>query len=85
MSPPKQKRRRGKTALQDAEQQEAYCLLAFLQPLKAKARRCISCRARVTNRNLGGFNGRSARSGSLFCLRCADWPSQLLLNLGGTR
>ena len=30
----------------------------------------------------GGNNGRSALTGELFCLRCADYPRQLLLALG---
>jgi hypothetical protein len=33
---------------------------------------CVACGTRVTNRNLGGYSGRSALSGSLWCERCAD-------------
>jgi hypothetical protein len=35
-------------------------------------RRCVVCHAPVTNQNLGGYNGRSALSGDLWCLLCAD-------------
>jgi hypothetical protein len=39
-------------------------------------RRCVACGTRVTNRNLGGYSGRSALSGSLWCDRCADCAQQ---------
>jgi hypothetical protein len=45
-------------------------------------RECVCCSARVSNRNLGGFSGRSALIGELYCLRCADLPRQRLLNFG---
>jgi hypothetical protein len=35
-------------------------------------RQCVVCHVPVTNQNLGGYNGRSALSGDLFCLSCAD-------------
>ena len=35
-------------------------------------RRCVVCGAHVTNQNLGGYDGRSALSGDLWCLSCAD-------------
>jgi hypothetical protein len=34
-------------------------------------RRCVVCGRTVTNQNLGGYNGRSALSGDLWCLSCA--------------
>ena len=37
-----------------------------------RVRGCVACGWRVTNRNLGGFDGRSALSGSLWCYDCAD-------------
>jgi hypothetical protein len=37
---------------------------------------CVACGTRVTNRNLGGYSGRSALSGSLWCERCADSAQQ---------
>jgi len=49
------------------------------RPRRSPVRRCVACGARVTNRNLGGNNGRSALSGPLWCLQCADRPQQLLL------
>ena len=48
---------------------------------KAPVRRCVVCGSRVTNRNLGGYNGRSALSGTLWCSRCADSPAQRILLL----
>jgi hypothetical protein len=44
--------------------------------------RCVACDTPVTNRNLGGYNGRSALSGILWCMGCADLPQQRLLNFG---
>ncbi|HSS15383.1 MAG TPA: hypothetical protein VLQ29_00190 [Candidatus Dormibacteraeota bacterium] len=35
-------------------------------------RPCASCGAFVSNVNLGGNNGKSALTGELFCLVCAD-------------
>lgn len=39
---------------------------------ETELRRCVGCGAHVTNENLGGYNGRSALTGDLFCLSCAD-------------
>jgi hypothetical protein len=62
-----------------------YHLPALLQGQKQKfftpeteLRRCVVCNAEVTNRNLGGYDGRSALTGNLYCLACADGK-------GGTR
>ena len=44
-------------------------------PLTARRlhlRYCARCGERVTNANVGGFEGRSALTGRLFCLACAD-------------
>ena len=44
-------------------------------PLTARRlhlRYCAKCGERFTNANLGGFEGRSALTGRLFCLACAD-------------
>ena len=46
-------------------------------------RRCVSCGRRITNRNLGGNDRRSALSGPLWRLSCADYPNQLLVRFGG--
>jgi hypothetical protein len=35
-------------------------------------RGCVVCGAHVTNDNLGGYSGRSALGGDLWCLSCAD-------------
>jgi hypothetical protein len=41
--------------------------------------RCAACSRGVKNRNLGGFFGRSAITGPLLCVTCADQPPQPLL------
>jgi hypothetical protein len=33
---------------------------------------CVRCGVPVSNSNLGGFGGRSALSGPLFCLSCEE-------------
>ena len=35
-------------------------------------RYCCKCRERVTNKNVGGYDGRSALTGRLYCDLCAD-------------
>jgi hypothetical protein len=62
--------------------QTAYCLLSLAQVGRAVIRRCVSCDSRVTNRNVGGHDGRSALTGPTWCYRCADRPCQLVLRLG---
>ena len=81
-APPKKEGRLCTTALQKLQLQRAYRLLVSLQARRVVVRRCVSCDSRVTNQNLGGFGGRSALTGPVWCLRCADFPSQLLLRLG---
>ena len=81
-APPKKERGLG-TVLQTAELLTVYRVLAFLQPRRPIVRRCVSCDSRITNRNLGGNDGRSALTGLVWCLRCADYSQQLLLALGG--
>jgi len=39
----------------------------------------VSCAVRVRNANFGGFDGKSALTGLLYCLLCADFPKQLVL------
>ena len=44
-------------------------------PLTARRlhwRYCARCGERVTNHNVGGYEGKSALTGRLFCLACAD-------------
>lgn len=52
---------------------------------RSPIRRCVACGVPVTNRNLGGNDGRSALSGPLWCLECADCPQQLLLALATSK
>ncbi len=87
MSPPLKEKRGCNTALKTAEVSATYHLSLALQIFsgaRAASRRCVACNAHVTNRNLGGNDGRSALTGPVWCLRCADYPQQLLLALGGT-
>jgi hypothetical protein len=44
----------------------------------ATPRYCAACGTEVTNRNLGGHDGRPL-SGSLWCLRCEDRPLRRVL------
>jgi hypothetical protein len=67
-----------KTDRQQLFSEEGRCQSGVLRetPLmnwwQQKRRRCVSCNAIVTNRNLGGYNGRGAFTGSLYCINCAD-------------
>lgn len=72
------------TALKVAKLPTSYRLSLLLQVFSrrtAAVRLCVSCDSRITNRNLGGNSGRSALSGPVWCLRCADYPRQLVLSL----
>ena len=73
------------TALKIAKLPTSYHFSLFPQVFsrrRAAINRCVSCGSRVTNGNVGGNDGRSAVSELLWCLRCADYPEQLLLALG---
>jgi hypothetical protein len=59
----------------------AYRFLLIAQPRRA-VRQCVVCGTRVTNRSLGGCFGRSAQTGLVWCLSCADFARQLLLRFG---
>jgi len=85
-APQKAKRGLRRTAFQSANRSREYhfSLKRQLRSCTKPKRRCIACGFVVTNRNLGGFDGRSALSGVLRCERCADYLRQLLLNLTGT-
>jgi hypothetical protein len=37
-------------------------------------RLCLGCRQNVTNANLGGWDGKGALSGSLWCIECVNKP-----------
>lgn len=52
---------------------------------RAATRRCVSCDSPITNRSLGGYDGRSALSGPVWCLQYSDFPSQRVLRFGGPR
>ena len=69
-SPLKEKRGR-RTALKTADLAVAYRFSLAAQTRRA-IRRCVACGCRVTNRNLGGYDGRSALSADLWCYSCAD-------------
>ena len=74
------------TALKVAKLPIAYRFSLFPQVFsgcRAATRRCVSCDSRVTNRNLGGYDGRSARTGPVWCVNCADYALQLVLFFGG--
>jgi hypothetical protein len=51
----------------------------YYLPRNRAALRCVACNCRVT---LGGCSGRSALTGRIWCLECADYPRQLVLNFG---
>ncbi len=61
----------------------AYRFLLIAQPRRA-VRQCVACGMRVTNRSLGDCSGRSALTGPVWCLNCADFACQLLLRFGGS-
>jgi hypothetical protein len=80
------KKERGlRATLSTVQLKAAYRFLVALQAFSARKgaiRRCVSCDSRVTNRSLGGNSGPSALTGLLWCLQCADYPRQLVLNFG---
>ena len=41
-------------------------------PVDSNNRHCLRCAQTVTNVNLGGYSGKGALSGSLWCIECAD-------------
>jgi hypothetical protein len=80
-APPKRGSRPREAASLKSLQQlgEAYRVLLRAQPRVAvrrctQVRRCCRCGVFVGNSNLGGFSGKSALAGTLFCLSCADNP-----------
>jgi hypothetical protein len=81
--PPKKKGGLYQTALHNVELTRAYRFSSKTQLVSRRKQRrsCLACGSTVTNRNLGGHNGRSALSSNLWCERCADFPQQLVLSL----
>jgi hypothetical protein len=61
----------------------AYRFLPQAQ-LHRAVRQCVACGARVANRSLGGCSGRSALTGPVWCVNCADFACQLVLPFGGS-
>jgi hypothetical protein len=84
-APAKKKRGPCATAFHNVELQRGYHFCTSLQPIwrKMRVRRCVACDAKVTNQNLGGYSGKSALTGELWCERCSDYPSQLVLIFTG--
>ena len=81
-SPPKEKRGLG-TALATTNLTTAYHLALALQRRgRGMKRKCVACDVPVTNRNLGGHDGRPF-SNRVWCQRCTDYPAQLLLTFNG--
>ena len=76
-APPEKKRAPGRLAA------SASALQNYKFPARAQIipfpglRPCALCGVFVGNTNLGGYNGRSALTGSLFCLKCADGGTPL--------
>jgi hypothetical protein len=68
-APPKRKGRLCGPALRGLRLRGSYRRFRFPQ---GKFRRCVCCSRSVSNKTLGGFDGRSGLSGELFCLTCAD-------------
>ena len=64
---------RAATQKQNKLQKENDTCLAQAQIIPFQGvRPCAACGVFVGNINLGGHDGRSALSGRLFCLKCAD-------------
>ncbi|PYK52038.1 MAG: hypothetical protein DME20_00055 [Verrucomicrobia bacterium] len=86
-APPKEKRG-VRTALLTARLRRDYRARRWLASVirepntrgYGERRECVCCGLCVTNATLGGHCGRSPMTGPLYCLCCADWPPQLLLN-----
>ena len=85
-SPPKKKRGPWRTALHNVELTRAYRFWSKTQLVSRRKQRraCVACGFAVTNRNLGGHDGRSALSGPIWCQRCADSSPRTLVRFGGT-
>jgi hypothetical protein len=84
-APPKRETAPVRGAAPKLQRRTTYSVVRFPQIGTLRIRRCVCCNTHVTNTNLGGNNGRSSLTGDLYCLRCADFPMQQLLKLGGER
>ena len=85
-APPKRRERRlCRTTLRKLLLRRGYHFSLALQPFteRSRVRHCVACGSRVRNKNLGGNGGRSALTGPVWCLDCADFSRQLTLSLGG--
>jgi hypothetical protein len=65
--------------------QRRFRILALFQVARRQIRWCVVCNCSVTNDNLGGYDGRSALTGELYCLRCADGRDSGVMGFGGTQ
>jgi hypothetical protein len=72
MNAPPKKRAAGLEPPKAAELLRPYAGFGFLQPGRLLPRQCVGCGCWVSNQNLGGYNGRSALIGALWCCECAD-------------
>jgi hypothetical protein len=85
-APPKRENRaRAGRGFPKLQQWITYLVIRLSQIGTPRIRRCVCCNTHITNINLGGNNGRSPLTGDLYCLGCADFPTQQLLRLRGKR
>jgi hypothetical protein len=82
MSVPPKRKRGPIAALENTNLTVYYSALALQRLGRGAKRKCVVCNAPVTNRNVGGHDGRPI-SGRVWCQRCADYPAQLLLTFNG--
>ena len=85
LAPPKRETAPGRDTAPNLQRWTTYLIVRFSQIGTPRIRRCVCCNTHITNINLGGNNGRSPLTGDLYCLRCADFPMQQFLKLGGER
>ena len=85
LAPPKRETAPVRGAASKLQPRAIYLVARVPQIGTPRIRRCVCCNTHITNINLGGNDGNSPLTGDLYCLRCADFPIQRLLNLGGER
>ena len=71
-SPPKKASALPPTTLSQSGMSMRPYLFETALSLRGRERRCCVCGVEVRNENLGGFSGRSALSGRLYCPDCED-------------
>jgi hypothetical protein len=83
MSPGRKEKRGLGTALAITKLTAVYHVaLAPQRPGRGTKRKCVACDTPVTNRSVGGHDGRPL-SGQMWRQWCADCPAQLLLTFNG--